>query len=99
MDNTILVHEFCHGITIRRVGGGTSRCMNAAISRGLGEGWADAMAEYVGFYFFNDTVPTQRDTSSWTEQTTRNTQDFAPGTYVLPNEMNGIRRYPYSTNA
>lgn len=45
MDNTIVVHEFAHGLTNRLVGGGTARCLQGRIARGLGEGWSDFIAE------------------------------------------------------
>ncbi|KAF9044990.1 Fungalysin metallopeptidase-domain-containing protein [Panaeolus papilionaceus] len=46
MDNSLLVHEYTHGITNRMTGGGTARCLKANHSRGLGEGWSDAMADW-----------------------------------------------------
>lgn len=50
MDNSVVVHEMTHGITNRMTGGGTAACLQGAESKGLGEGWSDAMAEYVPFY-------------------------------------------------
>lgn len=47
MANDILVHELTHGITNRLTGGGTGRCLQTLEAGGLGEGWSDAMAEYV----------------------------------------------------
>ena len=47
MANDILVHELTHGITGRLTGGGTAACLQTLEARGLGEGWSDAMAEYV----------------------------------------------------
>lgn len=47
MDNSVIVHEMTHGITNRMTGGGTARCLQIRESRGMGEGWSDAMAEYV----------------------------------------------------
>ncbi|PBK72769.1 hypothetical protein ARMSODRAFT_881547 [Armillaria solidipes] len=44
--NDIIVHEFTHGLTNRMTGGGTARCLQITESRGLGEGWSDAMAEW-----------------------------------------------------
>ena len=64
LENAIIVHEMTHGITNRLTGGGTGRCLQGNESRGLGEGWSDAMAEYatssmfifvwVAFLYFND---------------------------------------------
>ncbi|KAG2009451.1 extracellular elastinolytic metalloproteinase [Coprinopsis cinerea AmutBmut pab1-1] len=44
--NDIVVHEMGHGISNRLVGGGTARCLQTPESRGLGEGWSDALAEW-----------------------------------------------------
>ncbi|KAK0202284.1 metalloprotease [Desarmillaria ectypa] len=46
LQNDIIVHEFTHGLTNRMTGGGTARCLQVTESRGLGEGWSDAMAEW-----------------------------------------------------
>ena len=45
LNNDIIVHEMTHGITNRLTGGGTARCLQSTESRGMGEGWSDAMAE------------------------------------------------------
>jgi len=45
MANDILIHENTHGLTNRRVGGGTARCLQTSESGGLGEGWSDMMSE------------------------------------------------------
>jgi len=45
LDNSVLVHEMTHGITSRMTGGGTATCLESVESRGLGEGWSDALAE------------------------------------------------------
>ena len=47
MENDIVIHEMTHGITNRMTGGGTGRCLQTTESGGMGEGWSDAMAEYV----------------------------------------------------
>ncbi|KAF6746891.1 metalloprotease [Ephemerocybe angulata] len=44
--NDIIVHEMTHGITNRLTGGGTARCLQSTESRGMGEGWSDAMANW-----------------------------------------------------
>ncbi|TFK20579.1 metalloprotease [Coprinopsis marcescibilis] len=46
LENDIIVHEMGHGITNRMTGGGTGRCLQTTESRGLGEGWSDALAEW-----------------------------------------------------
>jgi len=51
MDNSIPVHEYTHGLTNRLTGGGTGTCLQTTEAGGMGEGWSDAMAEYVFFLF------------------------------------------------
>ncbi|KAJ7884716.1 Fungalysin metallopeptidase-domain-containing protein [Mycena leptocephala] len=46
-DNGIIIHELTHGLTGRMTGGGTARCLLTAEAQGLGEGWSDAMADWV----------------------------------------------------
>ncbi|PPQ68331.1 hypothetical protein CVT24_004812 [Panaeolus cyanescens] len=46
MDNSVVVHEYTHGITNRMTGGGTANCLQTVQARGMGEGWSDAMAEW-----------------------------------------------------
>jgi extracellular elastinolytic metalloproteinase len=52
LSNDIVVHEMTHGITNRMTGGGTGRRLQIFESKGLGEGWSDAMAECV-FHSFS----------------------------------------------
>ncbi|SJL17912.1 uncharacterized protein ARMOST_21481 [Armillaria ostoyae] len=52
-----VVHEFTHGITNRLTGGGTGRCLQTTEAGGMGEGWSDAMAEYVWTEHKDSTVP------------------------------------------
>ncbi|KAF9008271.1 metallo proteinase 10 [Cyathus striatus] len=47
MENSIIIHEFTHGITNRMTGGGTGRCLQTLESGGLGEGWGDALADWM----------------------------------------------------
>ncbi|KAH6915888.1 metalloprotease [Coprinopsis sp. MPI-PUGE-AT-0042] len=46
LQNDILVHEVTHGISNRLTGGGSATCLQTTESRGLGEGWSDALAEW-----------------------------------------------------
>ncbi|KAF8749252.1 Fungalysin metallopeptidase (M36) [Rhizoctonia solani] len=39
-------HEYGHGISNRLTGGGTATCLQTTESRGLGEGWSDALADW-----------------------------------------------------
>ncbi|KAG6862518.1 hypothetical protein C0995_000066 [Termitomyces sp. Mi166 len=47
MENDILVHEMTHGVTNRLTGGGTGRCLQTLEAGGMGEGWSDAMADWI----------------------------------------------------
>lgn len=46
IENDIVAHEATHGTSNRLVGGGTARCLQEMESKGLGEGWSDAFAEW-----------------------------------------------------
>ncbi|CAE6534804.1 unnamed protein product [Rhizoctonia solani] len=46
-ENDLLIHEYTHGLTGRLVGGGTARCLQSNEARALGEGWSDAVADWV----------------------------------------------------
>ncbi|CEL56750.1 hypothetical protein RSOLAG1IB_08052 [Rhizoctonia solani AG-1 IB] len=46
-ENDLIVHEYTHGLTGRLVGGGTARCLQSNDARALGEGWSDAVANWV----------------------------------------------------
>ncbi|KAG7094657.1 hypothetical protein E1B28_005480 [Marasmius oreades] len=46
LQNDIPIHEMTHGLSNRLTGGGTARCLQNLESRGLGEGWSDAVAEW-----------------------------------------------------
>ncbi|KAI9431679.1 peptidase M36 [Lactarius psammicola] len=47
LENDIVIHENTHGVTNRMVGGGTARCLQTTEAGGLGEGWSDAMADWI----------------------------------------------------
>ncbi|CAE6480313.1 unnamed protein product [Rhizoctonia solani] len=47
LEHDIAIHEYTHGLTNRLTGGGTARCLTTDESRGLGEGWSDALADWV----------------------------------------------------
>jgi len=101
MENSVVVHEFGHGLSNRLIGGGTATCLSMPESRGLGEGWSDTLAKFVVstalhapqllIYFVF---------TSWMIQTSAITKDFVIGTYLIsPSERpNGFRTYPYSIN-
>jgi len=41
-----------HGVSNRMTGGGTGFCLQTLEAGGMGEGWSDALAEYVASYIF-----------------------------------------------
>ena len=47
LENDIVSHEATHGITNRMTGGGTASCLQATEAAGMGEGWSDAMADWL----------------------------------------------------
>ncbi|KAG7094656.1 hypothetical protein E1B28_005479 [Marasmius oreades] len=46
LSNDIVVHEMTHGLSNRLTGGGTAACLQTLESKGLGEGWSDAVADW-----------------------------------------------------
>lgn len=47
LENDIIARLYALGITHRLTGGGTAACLQSRTSGGLGEGWADAFAEWL----------------------------------------------------
>ncbi|KAF9265690.1 metallo proteinase 10 [Marasmius fiardii PR-910] len=47
MENSIPIHELAHGLTNRMTGGGTGRCLQSLQAGGMGEGWSDAVANWM----------------------------------------------------
>jgi len=84
-----------HGVSNRMTGGGTGRCLQPLESRGLGEGWSDALSKYVFPYSINQWLT--NTPFSWAIQTSARTQDFAGAAYSM-SDPKGDRSYPYSVN-
>ncbi|KAF8886771.1 Fungalysin metallopeptidase-domain-containing protein [Infundibulicybe gibba] len=82
MDNSMIIHQFTHGMTRRMVGGGSARCLRAGESAGLGEGFSDIMAEWV------QEKPIPPGSSL---------PDYVIGRYFTGRAA-GLRTYPYSTS-
>jgi hypothetical protein len=54
LDNSVIIHEYAHGISNRLTGGNRQGdCLGTVESRGLGEGWSDALAVYLSQQPFN----------------------------------------------
>ncbi|KAF8056573.1 Fungalysin metallopeptidase-domain-containing protein [Lyophyllum atratum] len=47
LENDIVTHENTHGLTNRMTGGGTGACLQTLEAGGMGEGWSDAMADWI----------------------------------------------------
>jgi extracellular elastinolytic metalloproteinase len=47
LENDIISHEYTHGISNRLTGGGTATCLQTTEAGGMGEGWSDAMADWL----------------------------------------------------
>ncbi|KAF8886309.1 metalloprotease [Infundibulicybe gibba] len=89
MDNSVLIHEFTHGLTQRMVGGGIVRCFRTTEARGLAEGWSDAMADWVQQRPILPRPPLPSFMLSL--------PDYTFGRYLV-NSIAGARTYPYSTS-
>ena len=85
-DDEIIMHEYTHGMSNRRVGGGVG--ITAPQSLGLGEGWSD---------FFSLALSSQG-----TDDPNACYPEGPYATYLLngltQNYYFGVRRYPYSTS-
>jgi extracellular elastinolytic metalloproteinase len=47
VENDIVAHEMMHGVSNRMTGGGTGRCLQTTEAGGMGEGWSDALADWL----------------------------------------------------
>ncbi|QRV93969.1 extracellular metalloproteinase MEP [Ceratobasidium sp. AG-Ba] len=47
LENDIVTHEYTHGISNRLTGGGTGSCLGTTEAGGMGEGWSDALADWM----------------------------------------------------
>ena len=85
-DTEIVLHEYTHGLSNRRVGGGTG--IGALQTRGMGEGWSD-------FYALALLSEEGDDPNAATAMGGYATHQFFG---LTQNYYFGIRRYPYSTD-
>ena len=84
LDNLVVVHEYCHGVSTRLTGGGAnSACLQAIQSGGMGEGWSD----WFGL------VLTVKPGDAGTDARPVGTWLFGQAP-----DGDGIRAYPYSTD-
>ena len=86
LDTQIILHEYAHGLSNRRVGGGAG--ITALQSRGLGEGWSDFYSLALLSKPGDDVNGTYPEASYSARLYNGLTQNY----------YYGIRRYPYSTD-
>jgi uncharacterized repeat protein (TIGR01451 family) len=86
LDAEVILHEYTHGLSNRRVGGGVG--ISALQSMGMGEGWSDFYALSLLSQTNDDPTATYANGGYVTYQLSGLTQNY----YF------GIRRYPYSTD-
>ena len=88
-DTEVILHEYTHGLSNRRVGGGAG--ITALQSKGLGEGWSD-------FYSLALlSQPTDDVNACYPEGPYITYLLFGSAYNFTQNYYFGIRRYPYST--
>ncbi|MBC8096290.1 MAG: M36 family metallopeptidase, partial [Akkermansiaceae bacterium] len=85
-DAEIVLHEYAHGLSNRRVGGGVG--LSAMQSRGMGEGWSDFYGMALLSEAGDDVIGCYAAGGYATYQLSGLTQNY----------YYGIRRYPYSTD-
>jgi hypothetical protein len=76
-DPGVIYHENSHGLSNRLVGGGSTACLNASQSGGMGEGWGD----FLGASFLNDPVVGAYVTGNATVGIRRASMANSPFTY------------------
>lgn len=87
LDAEVVLHEYTHGLSNRRVGGGVG--ISALQSRGLGEGWSDFYAMALLSESYDDQSGCYANGGY---------VSYLLGSGFTTNYYYGIRRYPYSTN-
>jgi len=86
LDAEIVLHEYTHGLSNRRVGGGVG--ISALQTRGMGEGWSD----FVALSLLSDPTDAPSGNYAFGAYVTYNLLGLFTQNYYF-----GIRRYPYAT--
>ncbi|KAB5595170.1 Extracellular metalloproteinase MEP [Ceratobasidium theobromae] len=84
LENDIVVHEYTHGLTNRLTGGGTATCLQSIEAQGLGEGWSDAVADWVRQSSGGDAA---EDFTMGTYVNGRNIRDYPYSTNMIANPL------------
>jgi hypothetical protein len=87
LDAEVVLHEYSHGLSNRRVGGGVG--ISALQTRGMGEGWSD---------FFAMSLLSEEPDDVNACYATGGYVTYLLGPSFTQNYYFGIRRYPYSTD-
>ncbi|MBI5384185.1 MAG: M36 family metallopeptidase [Verrucomicrobia bacterium] len=87
LDAEIVLHEYTHGLSHRRVGGGVG--LSATQSRGMGEGWSD-------FYALAMLSEAADDPTACYAK--GGYAAYRPTSGFLESYYYGVRRYPYTTD-
>src|SRR5262249_37592937 len=87
LDAEVVLHEYTHGLSNRRVGGGVG--ISALQSQGMGEGWSD-------FYAISLLSEAGDDVNG--VYAAGAYASYLIGAGALQNYYFGIRRYPYTTD-
>lgn len=82
-DNGIIAHEYGHGVSSRLTGGPTKTTSCLGNAEQMGEGWSDWLT-LISTVKPGDTPQRRRGVGTYVERE--------------PNDGNGIRRFPYSTD-
>ncbi len=85
-DHEIVIHEYCHGLSNRLVGGGAG--ISQLATRGMGEGWSD----FYGLSLLSEPGDNPSGNYAAGGYATLQLGGLAENYYF------GIRRYPYSTD-
>jgi hypothetical protein len=86
LDAEIIIHEYVHGLSNRRVGGGVG--LTALQSRGMGEGWSD----FYALALLAEPGDNPDGTYAFGGYSTHQLHGLKENYYF------GVRRYPYSTD-
>ena len=90
-DNQVIIHEYTHGLSNRRVGGGV--LIYDYVTKGMGEGWSDFYAHTL-LSSAGDNPSGAYPLAAYAQYHRQNEE----GTVLLHNYYFGIRRYPCSTD-
>jgi Fungalysin metallopeptidase (M36)/Bacterial Ig domain/Fungalysin/Thermolysin Propeptide Motif len=92
LDTTVILHEYTHGLSNRRVGGGVG--ISALQAAGMGEGWSD----FYALALLSTSSQSLAGNYPLGSYAMKDSKAYGAYTSTGDNYFYGIRRYPYSTN-